>query len=413
MAGLDQACSGAPGVRRADGTASRRRMVYWYLTWRCNLQCRHCWVSSSPSRSDPELDPETALRTISRLDSRRISHLVLTGGEPLFRRDWPELLEAIRAANIVHSLETNGTLITERFIEALVAGSEMGICHGINVSLDGVNATEHDALRGTGAFERAVRGVRASVEAGVNTEIQCVISKLNYRSVAGLGDLADDLGVRFLKVVLVNPVGKGAENAGELALGPAERQETFKGLAELVKTWDGSLGFKFPPAVVPPRYLATFYDAQVPRKTRVLPVTSCPFPAVGILPSGELSICALTRDHAEACLGHVSAPGFESVFDHALLTDLDAIDPERDLEGLCKDCVFVRTCGGACRAWAFVESGSFRAEFPICRDLHAQGQFPSLYRRSTSQNLVSRWREGRMAGDGHPFQRGQEKQNAM
>lgn len=135
----------------------------------CNLTCRHCFISCSPTNHGHEL--------MSRADVRRyleeagglgVNDYYFTGGEPFLNR---ELLEILTDTLLVGpaTVLTNATLITPERAEALAAlerGSKYSL--EVRVSLDGLTPETNDPIRGEGCFEATVRGMRALARAGFN-----------------------------------------------------------------------------------------------------------------------------------------------------------------------------------------------------------------------------------------------------
>ncbi len=126
-----------------------------YPTLACNLDCRFC---DTTDRHQPPVDELSTERLLGIIDEaaalgvRRV--FVLGGGEPLLRKDSPQLLARIKALGLEGVLTTNGTLLSPALSEQLLADG----WEEVHVSLDGATAAVHDSLRGQpGAFRRTVR----------------------------------------------------------------------------------------------------------------------------------------------------------------------------------------------------------------------------------------------------------------
>ena len=122
--------------------------VYFLLTHRCNLHCIHCSMDAAQCNSDDFLDTEKviiALKKIIRLNPKQI---VLSGGEPLFREDFFEILNYLSdhyRGEI--TVMTNGTLITEKNVDLLSKRIT-----SIDISVDGINEQTFSKIRGKGVF---------------------------------------------------------------------------------------------------------------------------------------------------------------------------------------------------------------------------------------------------------------------
>lgn len=126
----------------------------------CNLTCTHCFVSSGPGNTRHALlSRDTVRARVAEALRLGVKEFYFTGGEPFVH---PELLEIV-ADTLEHgpvTILTNGTLFTDRRVEALVRLSERARWSlEIRVSLDGNGAADHDAIRGPGSYERALEGL--------------------------------------------------------------------------------------------------------------------------------------------------------------------------------------------------------------------------------------------------------------
>ena len=186
----------------------RLKEIWLHVTDRCNLACRHCLVSSSPQREDGV--SADALRGFIRQGCDLGADTVyLTGGEPLLRREVPELLREIVvgfAATAV--VMTNGTRLDEELAGRLAELPRERLY--LQVSLDGSSAELNDALRSRGSFDGAVRGITHAVAAGLNVTIATVVLKRNLSDLTQIADLARRLGVKQLHLMWQHVRERGA-----------------------------------------------------------------------------------------------------------------------------------------------------------------------------------------------------------
>ena len=140
----------------APGLPVRPLVAELFLTDNCNLTCVSCACWRTVTRS--ELDGAEWRDVLDQLAGLGILKANFTGGEPLLRRDAPELMAYARAAGIrsLH-LNTNAILLDERRLAAVLAAG----VRSFNVSVDGPDAAQHDAIRGkAGAFDTTVDALR-------------------------------------------------------------------------------------------------------------------------------------------------------------------------------------------------------------------------------------------------------------
>ncbi len=161
-----------------------RPIVVWNLTGKCNLKCLHCYASIE--RYEDELDTNEIKRVIDDLSDVGVPLIILSGGEPILRKDLFEIAEYASMRNIKVALSTNGTLINEDVAEKI---RDSGFSY-VGVSIDGSEHT-HDRFRGVkGSFRRAVSGLINAKEAGVMTGIRFTVTRFNLNDVSYVLDLA-------------------------------------------------------------------------------------------------------------------------------------------------------------------------------------------------------------------------------
>lgn len=192
-------CQGAPSLRYLE----------LYLTERCNLSCAHCFLGAG-GRTD--LAVEMALRVFDEFDALGGLRLLLTGGEALLHPAFPEIDRALRNRGFRVVLLSNGTLLED-------AAASLHV-QEVQVSLDGLRGA-HDALRGPGAFDRALRGVQAAIAAGLDVSVATMVTALNQEDFPALSDLVRGLGARAWHVDVPSACGSLAGRA-DLMLPPWE-----------------------------------------------------------------------------------------------------------------------------------------------------------------------------------------------
>jgi radical SAM protein with 4Fe4S-binding SPASM domain len=373
----------AGGSFEVDPDRKFRPFIYWYLTFRCNLACRHCWVESSPAvDTTQDLSTVEAMAVIQQLVELNADTCALSGGEVLTRRDAVEILESLADNGIAAIVETNGLLLSDRFLELvprLQRADKLDLC----ISLDGGDAETHDRLRGAGAFRRTVHNLRRLSERGIRFQLQCVLNRSNVHTIPRLYDLAAELAPQLVRLsfCLLNPIGRGGGLAAELGLELRDLDRILTLIGESRQAFSGQTSIKAPPAAIPPRHLAMVFKDPL-FCTRV----SCRFPLLGILPNGDVTICALSRENEDLYFGNVRRIRLKEVWERAEMDQLRCRYLAADhLNGICGDCIWNRACRGACRAWAYLSGESFDAPYPLCQALAAAGEFPPGYRLSTQR----------------------------
>ena len=160
------------------------------LTYRCNNNCRHCWVSlpaNSPEGAH-ELTFDQITRIVDEARDMGCRRWAISGGEPMLRPDFSEIFDYITRKSVSYSLNTNGTLINPHIAGLMKRkGSKM-------VALYGAAAKVHDHITRTpGSFDAALQGFAYLKEAGVGFIVQLIPMKDNYSQLNDMIRLAESL----------------------------------------------------------------------------------------------------------------------------------------------------------------------------------------------------------------------------
>lgn len=337
------------------------RLVFWELTKRCNLRCRHCRAVPSLHPLEGELDTEACYRFIEELARIGRPILVLTGGEPLYRTDLFDIAAFAVQRGFPVALATNGTLIDEPLARRV---RETGI-RRVSISLDGGTAATHDAFRGLpGSFDQALRGFRLLKSEGIPVQVNVTIARHNLTERQQILDLAVREGACALHLFLLVPVGCGVEIAPEAMISPQEYEDTLVWLYE--QTHATSLELR---ATCAPHYYRIIRQRAkaegrklAPSREGMAAMTKGCLAGSGVFflsYRGDVQPCGYLPISA----GNIRETPIRKILQESpLLRDLR--DPDI-LEGKCGLCEFRNVCGG-CRARAYGVSGDYLAEEPMC-----------------------------------------------
>jgi radical SAM protein with 4Fe4S-binding SPASM domain len=180
------------------------------ITRRCNLRCAFCYnLGKPPASGVAELSVEeisSFLASVRTLLAAKPA-LVLLGGEPLLSGDKViSVAKAGRKLGMQSLVSTNGTFVTDDFArDARKAGLQ------VQVSLDGHDAALNDAVRGQGAFDRTVHGVKVLLRHKVHTILSMVCHEGNVHGLENYYQFARELGVNEARFIPLKPIGGGSE----------------------------------------------------------------------------------------------------------------------------------------------------------------------------------------------------------
>lgn len=180
------------------------------ITYACNLRCGFCYTDSPRHtlQRTPELSDEQWREVVRQSLELGIVEAVVTGGEPLLRRELTlGTVEELAGAGVGVTLNTNGWFVDEEVARRL--GSARGLT--AHVSLDGARAGLHDGSRGVpGSWRRAVEGIDRLLGAGVGVCVVHVVTPANAAAVPDFLEQMWALGVPWLRVTPVVMTGAAA-----------------------------------------------------------------------------------------------------------------------------------------------------------------------------------------------------------
>ena len=198
---------GAAAARRD----SRKPVVVWNVTQRCNLNCVHCYARSGHDVRQDDLTTVEGLRLLEDLAQFTVPVVLFSGGEPLMRGDIFELAARAHGLGLRAVLSTNGTLIDTETAARLKG---CGVTY-VGISLDGMQRT-NDVFRGVkGAYDMALTGVRNSRDAGVKVGLRFTITKNNAADVPAIFDLVREEGISRVCFYHLVYAGRGSSMMSE------------------------------------------------------------------------------------------------------------------------------------------------------------------------------------------------------
>jgi AdoMet-dependent heme synthase len=336
--------------------------IAWEVTRACAYSCAHCRADAQPKRDPRELDTVESKRLIDMLagfDTRPI--LVLTGGDPLMRRDIFELARYADERGLRVSLTPTATALPtcERMREARAAGIRR-----VAFSLDAAVPAVHDRFRGfAGSFTRTLAGMGNALAEDLPIQVNTTVCAHNVDQLERLVPLLEAAGVVQWSLFFLVPVGRGAQ----LAMLTAEEHEAVLGWLCELTDWapfdikataapqyrrivrqrsrrGAGAGFRFPDGLDRPGHGKGVNDGRgfmfISHLGEVMPSGFLPLPVGNVR---EHNPVALYRD----------APLFRELRDPSALG------------GKCGRCEFREVCGGS-RARAFAVTGDHLAADPSC-----------------------------------------------
>jgi len=186
---------------RSDILSSPIR-VYFEITRKCNLHCKHCFASST-NNEDDLLSKNEIYTILEQMREFRILDIRFTGGEPTCREDWFDLLKYSKDLGFAVSINTNGVYKNQKEILRKLLLLDL---NQITISIDGLEKN-HDFIRGKNSFKSAIRSLISFSNAGLPLRVNTVISKRNYQEIPLLLDLVAPY-IKEINFFYMRPIGR-------------------------------------------------------------------------------------------------------------------------------------------------------------------------------------------------------------
>ena len=347
----------------------KRPVVVWNATRRCNLKCVHCYAHATEMIEKDEIDTTGGKALIDDLAQFGVPVILFSGGEPLVRKDLPELAEYAVAKGLRAVISTNGTLITSELARTL---KKIGLSY-VGISLDGMQEV-NDHFRGVaGAFEKALNGIRNCQAAGIKVGLRFTINKFNVKEIPGIFDLLEEMDIPRVCFYHLVYAGRGSSLVKE----DLTHEETRKAVDLIIdRTYDLHKRGK-PKEVLtvdnhadgPYLYLRMQkeHSKQAEKVLELLKMNEGNSSGRGIgcvSWDGEVYADQFWRHHS---FGNILKRPFSQIWtqpEDPLLLKLK--DKKQYVTGRCAGCTWLDICGGNFRVRAEAVSGDVWAPDPAC-----------------------------------------------
>ena len=333
--------------------------VQFEITGRCNLQCKHCRAAGDKF-VDVSLDQIRKVMKFARMFSPPHAEVIASGGEPLIHHKFPKVMEIIRSnGGDSVTLTTNGLLVNR---EVLAMLDNLGFERlMLSVSLDSLNAREHDDFRGrVGAFKRANEAIRLIVGSNMKNTVASVRMTLRPGQLSEMETMTRyvyDMGCQRVSFSSIHPSGRAIDHP-ELWMNTAQLKQFVGTIYHLRTLFPRSfqIGTNDPLKCL----FRTKHDVGTGNE---VVFDGCAAGAVtfNVNASGVMTPCALlnipimqTNDLTveEMVVAYQKSEVVKNLL-------------EMNLKGKCGSCNLKYQCGG-CRARALTRNGDYLGEDPCC-----------------------------------------------
>jgi radical SAM protein with 4Fe4S-binding SPASM domain len=232
-------------------TVQNRIPVYGSLnlTNHCNLRCVHCYMPIQAGADDEtvkELSTAQWINLIDEITEAGCLYLLITGGEPLLRKDFRRIYSYAKEKGLLVAVFTNGTLITEEVIKLF---KELPP-RAVEISLYGATAPTYERITGvTGSYEMCISGIRQLIANKINVKLKTVLMTLNRHEFYDMENMAKTYGTNFRVDAAIFPRFNGDRSPLKLRVPPEEvieKESSDKEKLQTLKAFYES--YRSPPA---------------------------------------------------------------------------------------------------------------------------------------------------------------------
>lgn len=201
------------------------RDIVVYLTSRCNLRCRHCYVGNELLDATVGWEGNYVLEVLSALQP--LDRVTLLGGEPFLHPSISTIVGELGRMQVAERrITTNLTLLSDEALDSVIQNG-FRLC----VSLDGHCSSLHDNIRGRGAFSRTVMNLRRAVSEDADLEVTHSLHRGNVAFFPDFVRFCKDHGIRRVNLHRVSGQGNARSNP-ELILTPSEWRDFVRTLRD-------------------------------------------------------------------------------------------------------------------------------------------------------------------------------------
>lgn len=316
--------------------------LHFEMTGKCNLRCKHCYNIDYLKSQTDDLNTEQIKKIIDKSIALGCKDIGFSGGEPFARTDILEIINYCKDYPI-HIL-TNGLLITDDIIKEL--NNIDNLLLEFRISLDGLKS--HSFLRNV-QYDKTLDIIKKLLENDYVVTVNTMITDENLKELLEMYNLLKKMKVDRWRLDFVFNSGNANENSLKLT----NTIELFKVLEKLIKTYikerpDLILDIN---KVFRSSFLYGFEPFNYSLNSK-----PCEYQgSLTIRPNGDVSFC----------------PSMNKTYGNILTEDvLEIIEkPEwkefanikvKDLDDKCKNCEFMKYCGGGCRADGYYDTGNIK-----------------------------------------------------
>ncbi|WP_029072966.1 radical SAM/SPASM domain-containing protein [Kandleria vitulina] len=310
--------------------------AYLHVTNRCNLHCLGCYSDNDSRNIDSDLEFKDMIKVLNELERVGIKNLVISGGEPLLRKDIVDLMKYAKEKCEIERL----TLITNGTVGNMTLFSRLSqYLDNISVSLDTFDSKCKAFLRDEGIFDNIIKNIYHMKNAGLNVAILPTIHHKNVSYISRYNDLADKLDVAISFSIFTTGCEKIYEDYSLLN----------DDLSHISK------------------YLSSCKIEDIPINNTLEGKrhcgTGCNILSVGA--DGDVYPCHMLMEE-QFKMGNIVNNDMITILENNKTNRKCWENDVDDISG-CRQCTYKYLCGGGCRARAHLINGNIMKKDPFCK----------------------------------------------
>jgi radical SAM protein with 4Fe4S-binding SPASM domain len=328
-------------------------ILSWNLTHKCNFVCDLCFSDSGTAASD-ELTTDEAKAMLDNARKAGVTYVVLSGGEPLIRKDFLELADHMSELGMRMGFASNGSLFTDEILDHIARKNPKA---SFQISVDTLDRQAYEKVHGVSSkmLDRAINSLHLIKQHGFHTTVSVRLAPVTLPGIPNLLDRALQEG--WPTVTIHCPIISGRQKN----IWPPETdllqllEPTFEHFLSMQKHW-----------VVETTIPWARYHPVIQGLAKRIKVTHAGCTAsrfrIAVQADGGVTSC-LCADGHPWLMGNVRNDDLQDLFNESSHSRLFRKPWEH---GICSDCEHLRECGGGCRVMAYGITGKMNADDPTC-----------------------------------------------
>ncbi|MCK4364475.1 MAG: radical SAM protein [Thermoplasmatales archaeon] len=321
------------------------------LTLECNMNCMHCGSSAGKTR-DYELSFDEMKKLFQDLSELGCGLVTCMGGEPFLRKDWYEIMKAIKDYGMNFTVMSNGYNINDEIVKKIKPLQP----YAVTVSIDGATAETHDKIRGVkGSFDRCMNALKLLRTADIPTSVITTVHKLNFKEIPDMKNFILNRNIAW-QIQIADPIGRFPKKFHLT-------EKEFYSLALFIATSRKKYGIEKLPVMG--AHCIGYHSKVLPNVMLSPRWEGCQagMSVLGIQSNGNVIGCLSLPDNFVQ--GNILEKSIKEIWNDSSFCAFNRNFSKEQLKGNCIDCKHGKSCKGGCAAVSISTAGKLHSD-PFC-----------------------------------------------